>query len=77
MDQRCATLSRDEVVRSERRAWTEDQESARMYFYDGINFWYRPGRCEPQQVPTWRAPSGGWRHHEDCRCTRCESRANS
>lgn len=73
MTRRCGTMSRDEVVQSERRAWTEDHESARLYFYDGINFWYRRGRSEPQQVPIWSAPRGGWRHREDCRCTRCRS----
>ena len=74
MDCQTRTLSRDEILRAERRAWTEpDHEGGRVYFYDGINFWHRRGRGESQQVPQWLTPRAGWRHREDCRCGRCTS----
>gem|GEM_PF-1838855 len=68
------TLSRDEVVRSERRAWADaDSMGGRVYVYDGINFWCRRGRSEPQPAAPWRTPQGGWRHRVDCGCERCAS----
>ena len=74
MDPQTQTLSRDEVVESERRAWAEtDRGEGRVYFYDGINFWYRPGRSDPLPAAPWRTPRAGWRHREDCHCERCAS----
>lgn len=74
MSRRSRTLSRDEVVRSERRAWADaDHESGRVYVYDGINFWYHHGHGEPRPEAPWRTPKGGWRHREDCSCERCAS----
>ncbi len=68
------TMSRNEVVSAERRAWAEaDREGGRVYFYDGISFWHGRGRGEPQMVPQWLTPRAGWRHHEDCRCGGCTS----
>ena len=74
MNRQTRMMSRDEVVSAERRAWTEaDEGVGRLYVYDGINFWHRQGRCEPQPVAPWRAPRAGWRHREDCRCGGCAS----
>ena len=68
------TLSRDEVQRTERRAWVDaEPDEGRVYFYDGINFWCRWGRSDPQPAAPWRTPQGGWRHREDCPCERCAS----
>jgi hypothetical protein len=68
------TLSRDEVVTTERRAWTHvEHEGGRVYFFDGINFWSRRGRTDPQPAAPWRTPQVGWRHREDCQCERCAS----
>lgn len=66
------TLSREEVVKSERRAWADsDHEGGPVYFYDGISFWCRSGRSDPQPAAPWRTPPAGWRHREDCHCERC------
>ena len=74
MQQESRTLSRDEVMRTERRAWANvGREGGRVYFFDGINFWERHGRSEPQPAAPWRTPQAGWRHREDCRCERCAS----
>jgi hypothetical protein len=74
VDPQSRTLSRDEVVRSERRAWTDpDHEGGRVYFYDGISFWCRRGRSDPQPAAPWRTPQAGWRHRDDCHCERCTS----
>jgi hypothetical protein len=69
---RTNTMSRDDVVRAERRAWVFSQdEGGREYFFDGINFWHRRGRSEAQPTAAWRTPRGGWRHRETCGCERC------
>lgn len=74
MQHESRTLSRDEVVTTERRAWTDaGRESGRVYFFDGINFWERHGRDDPQPAAPWRTPRAGWRHREDCHCERCAS----
>jgi hypothetical protein len=65
-------LSRDEVVDLERTARRDvGHEGSRVYFYDGINFWYCRGRMHPQQILPARTPRSGWRHHEGCLCGRC------
>ena len=72
MKRQSRTMSRDEVATLERRAWADaDHEGSRVYFYDGINFWYCHGRMQPEQVFPARAPRFGWRHHEGCLCGRC------
>lgn len=72
MEGRTRTMSRDEVTTLERRAWADaGGEGSRIYSYDGINFWYRRGRMQPQQILPARAPQSGWRHHERCLCGRC------
>jgi hypothetical protein len=74
VDPEVGTLSREEVVRSERRAWAgADHDDGRVYLYDGINFWCRRGRSDPQPAAPWRTPQSGWRHREDCHCERCAS----
>jgi hypothetical protein len=68
------TLSRDEVVTSERRAWAQaDRGSGRVYSFDGINFWCHSGRSDVQPAAPWRTPRDGWRHRDACRCERCAS----
>jgi hypothetical protein len=74
VDAETETLSRDEVVKSERRAWADtDGEEGRAYFYDGIHFWYRRGRGDPLPAEPWRTPQAGWRHRAGCTCERCAS----
>ena len=74
MKPECHTLTRDEVQSTERRAWVDaERDGGRVYFYDGINFWCRRGRSDPQFAAPWRTPQGGWRHREDCPCERCAS----
>jgi hypothetical protein len=74
VDEETQTLSRDEVVKFERRAWADTgREEGRAYFYDGIGFWYRRGRSDPLPAEPWRTPQEGWRHHAGCNCERCAS----
>lgn len=74
MNRQTRMMSRDDVVRAERWAWREaDREGGRLYIYDGINFWHRRGRSDPQPVAPWRVPIAGWSHREDCNCGRCAS----
>jgi hypothetical protein len=74
VDRDSLMLSRDEVVRLERRAWAKtDRGEGRVYSYDGINFWYTRGRSGQQPTEPWRTPQAGWRHRDDCPCERCAS----
>jgi hypothetical protein len=40
------------------------------YFYDGINFWWRPPH-ERTMVPRAVVPTDGWRHRHACNCRIC------
>jgi hypothetical protein len=66
------TLSREQVVKTERRAWVGNAPDGRNeYFFDGINFWRRDGRANAELIAPWRAPVSGWQHRSGCRCPAC------
>jgi hypothetical protein len=70
------TLTREQVVRTERRAWLGRRtDGTREYFFDGINFWRRRGRMDAELIAPWRAPTSGWRHRDGCTCRLCSSKA--
>ena len=55
-------LSRDEVVRSERRAWADvGRDGDHVSFNDGVDFWCRDGRSDAQPAVPWRTPRTGRR----------------
>jgi hypothetical protein len=64
-------LSRDGVVRSERRTWVDAaRDGDRVFFYDGVDFWCREARGGVQPAVPWRRPRAGRRLGEDRRCER-------
>jgi hypothetical protein len=70
------TLSREQVMKTERRAWAgHDRDGRKEYSFDGINFWIHRGRTEAELIAPWRAPVTGWRHRNGCVCPECISRA--
>jgi len=70
------TLSREQVLRTERRAWVaRSTDGKREYFFDGINFWRRQGRTDAELIAPWRAPTSGWQHRDACRCPECAPKA--
>jgi hypothetical protein len=70
------TLSREQVMRTERRAWVGPAHDGRTeFFFDGINFWRHHGRVDAELIAPWRAPVSGWQHRNDCTCQACASQA--
>jgi hypothetical protein len=70
------TLSRQQVVETERRAWlTPGGDGSGEYFFDGINFWRHHGRAGAELIAPWRAPVAGWRPRAGCRCVACTPQA--
>lgn len=66
------TLSREQVMRTERRAWAcGTNTGGRDYSFDGINFWRHRGRGDAELVAPWRTPTTGWRHRAGCTCGEC------
>ena len=76
MPGRTHTLSRQQVVETERRAWLSPAGKGNgEYFFDGINFWRHHGRAGAELIAPWRAPAMGWRHRTGCRCSACAPQA--
>ena len=70
------SLSREQVMRTERSAWMAARATAhREYFFDGINFWRHHGRVDAELIAPWRAPDTGWRHRAGCGCRACAPQA--
>lgn len=70
------TLSRQQVVETERRAWVSRAGGGNgQYFFDGTNFWRHHGRAGAELIAPWRAPATGWRHRVGCRCAACAPEA--
>ncbi len=66
------TLSREQVMKTERRAWMgRARDGRKEYFFDGINFWRHHGRVDAELIAPWRAPSTGWQHRSGCKCQAC------
>lgn len=76
MDEHRRTLSREQVIKTERRAWTRPTGArGGEYYFDGINFWRYHGHVDAELVAPWRAPVSGWQHRAGCRCRECSPRA--
>jgi len=76
MSSTARTLDRDDVVRTERRAWVGGtRDGRREYFFDGINFWRHNGRVDAELIAPWRAPMTGWQHRYGCGCQACSPKA--
>ena len=75
MDPDHRTYSRYQILCAEREAWlcgeTTDGDS---FYYDGISFWRREPDGKKRLVPSWRTPSHGWQHKDDCSCDLCATR---
>jgi hypothetical protein len=69
------SLSREQVMRTERRAWVGCAGGGREYSFDGINFWRHHGRVDAELIAPWRAPDSGWRHLGGCGCPACSPKA--
>jgi hypothetical protein len=70
------TLSREQVMKTERRAWVNhSRDDRKEYFFDGINFWRHHGRMDAELIAPWRAPTSGWQHRAGCKCQACVSKA--
>ena len=69
------TYSRYQVLCGEREAW-HDCESAGgdRFHYDGISFWRLEASGQKRLLPSWRTPTHGWRHQQDCTCGLCAAR---
>jgi hypothetical protein len=66
------TLSREQVMKTERRAWVGlSRDGRKEYFFDGINFWRHHGRMDAELIAPWRAPVSGWQHRTGCKCQAC------
>jgi hypothetical protein len=75
MDAERQTYSRYQVLCAEREAWNDgDSGEAESYFYDGMSFWRRNGKTKERLLPSWRTPTYGWRHAEECDCELCTVR---
>ena len=70
------TLSREQVMTTERQAWVScPSDGGREYFFDGINFWRHHGRVDAELIAPWRTPDEGWHHRTGCGCQACSSKA--
>ncbi len=62
-----STLTRDEVLESQRPAWVD--RGTGQFFYDGVSMWR--GTDEKATVAAEETPGVGWWHQRECCCGTC------
>lgn len=70
MDARRTLYSRFQILTQGEPAWVAGPNHG-SYFFDGFRFWQLSRSRPAKLLVSWRTPSFGWEHSDDCLCPLC------